>query len=160
MLRKSLMLWLIYLSVWLMIAGTLRLETVLVGATVTFLLVLYTRKEDPIPVVFTFKTLPYWGVIMLTFIKDLVLANWALAKLLLSPKMILQPQFIKKPQTLKVPFHQVMYANGITLTPGTLTVFCTNQELVVHCLTDDAAKAILAHPVEEAFQALERQGRV
>ncbi len=160
MLRKTFMLWLIFLSVWLMIAGTLRLDTVVVGAGVSFLLVLYVRKDDPIPVVFSFKTLRYWGVIIITFMKDLVVANVALAKLLLSPKMKLQPQFVKKPQTLKDPFHQVMYANGITLTPGTLTVLCDEESLLIHCLTDEAAKAILDHPVEAAYRALERRDGV
>ena len=148
-------LWLIYLSVWLMIAGTLEIQTVLVGALASLFVAFYTRKDNPIPLRLSVKTLPLWGRLAGHFLWDLLRSNVSLAKLLLSPKMKLNPQFLKKKQTLRSPFLQALYANSITLTPGTLTVLCEEEYLLIHCLTDEAANSLEHHQVEADYVALE-----
>lgn len=148
-------LWFIFLSAWLMIAGTLDIQTVLVGAVVSFFVALYTQKDDPIPLRLTLKTLPIWARLARHFLWDLVVSNVMLARLLLSPKMKLNPRFIKIQQPLQDPILQTLYANSITLTPGTLTVLCEDDYLLIHCLTDEAVESLIEHKVRADFIALE-----
>ncbi len=68
-------------------------------------------------------------------------ANWAVTKVILSPRMRLQQRMINVPATQATDVGRVTFANSITLTPGTITVETEHHSFLVHALTTDAADA-------------------
>jgi multicomponent Na+:H+ antiporter subunit E len=66
-------------------------------------------------------------------------ANWAVTKVILSPRMKLAQRMIEVPANQKTDVGRVTFANSITLTPGTITVETEDHSFLVHALTDDAA---------------------
>jgi len=66
-------------------------------------------------------------------------ANWAVTKVILSPRMRLSQRMITVPSSQTTDVGRVTFANSITLTPGTITVETENHSFLVHALTDEAA---------------------
>jgi multicomponent Na+:H+ antiporter subunit E len=71
---------------------------------------------------------------LLLLLKEIILANISVARIVVSPKMDVSPCIVILKTQLKSKLHRAILANSITLTPGTLTVQFTEDELVVHCL--------------------------
>ena len=66
-------------------------------------------------------------------------ANWAITKVILSPRLPIQQRMIHVPSSQTTDVGRVTFANSITLTPGTITVETDQDGFLVHALTDDAA---------------------
>ena len=72
--------------------------------------------------------------------------NLAVAKILLSRKVKIAQEFVEIPVSIKSDLAQVIFANSITLTPGTVTVETEDKHLLVHVLNlEDTTKAELEH---------------
>lgn len=156
---KLIFLW----TFWLVLAGQIDMQTVLIGLAMSILVVLYTKDltfKDKENLPFSFKTLFLWLKLAGHFSRDLVLSNIAIAKLVLSYKMKINPRFVRKPQKLNKVIHQTLYSNSITLTPGTLTVLSTPDFLYIHALTKEAYDDIKDHQIEKDFLALEGKRHV
>ena len=72
----------------------------------------------------------YFGWLMVEIAK----ANWAVTKIILSPDMPIRQHFFAIPHSQKTDLGQVMYANSITLTPGTITIETEPDAFLVHAL--------------------------
>lgn len=72
-------------------------------------------------------------------IKEVTLANIDVAKRVLDPSLPINPQMIRVKASQKGDLGRVIYANSITLTPGTVSVDMQGDEIVVHALTSEAA---------------------
>lgn len=92
---------------------------------------------------------------MVVLLKEIVIANIQVAKIVMDPKMPIQPSFFWYPLTLKQAVNQVLYANAITLTPGTLSVDMTEDALLIHALTDAAKDGLPGSDLEKAALGLE-----
>ncbi|HWT80994.1 MAG TPA: Na+/H+ antiporter subunit E [Candidatus Methylomirabilis sp.] len=73
---------------------------------------------------------------LIRFLKELTLANYQVAKLVLSPAARLRPGFVAVPLTARTDFEITSFANSITLTPGTISVFVPEdrQVIVMHAI--------------------------
>lgn len=91
----------------------------------------------------------------MVLLKEIVVANIQVAKIVLDPRMPIQPSFFKYPIKLKKPLNQVIYANGITLTPGTLTIDVQEDYFIIHALTDSAKNGLNGSDLEKAANQLE-----
>ncbi|MBU9722543.1 MULTISPECIES: Na+/H+ antiporter subunit E [Bacillaceae] len=60
--------------------------------------------------------------LILLFIKELILSNIDVIKIVLSPKMDIKPGIIAVPTTLKTDWEVTLLASLISLTPGTLSM--------------------------------------
>lgn len=87
---------------------------------------------------------------------EIVKSNWAVALIVLNPKMPISPQFVILRTKLKHNLTRVIYANSITLTPGTISVSLDGDCLIVHALTGAAAESVGNWPVETRVMQLER----
>ena len=73
---------------------------------------------------------------------EIAKANWAVTKIILSPRMPIRQHLFAVPFTQKSDLGQVVFASSITLTPGTITVETESKDFLVHALaysTDDRA---------------------
>lgn len=68
-------------------------------------------------------------------IKEIVVSNIKVAKLILSPKMDLQRNMVKITAHQHSDIGRVVLANSITLTPGTVTILMEGDQLLIHALS-------------------------
>lgn len=89
---------------------------------------------------------------------EIIKANIDVAKIVLSREMNIQPQFFKVPLQLKKDLNKVIYANAITLTPGTLSVDMGDDYILIHALTQAAAQGVEGSILEKGVLELEERG--
>tara|TARA_A100001391_G_scaffold190490_1_gene162980 strand:- start:2405 stop:2992 length:588 start_codon:yes stop_codon:yes gene_type:complete len=70
----------------------------------------------------------------LWLVKEIVRANVVAAKIILAPKMPLRRNLIRVPANQASELGRVIFANSITLTPGTVSVRLQDNEVLVHGL--------------------------
>lgn len=77
------------------------------------------------------------------FAVELVAANWAVLRIVVRPRLALRPGILAYHTELKTDLAKTWLANLITLTPGTLTLFVSDDRktLYIHTLDiDDPAQ--------------------
>ncbi len=73
--------------------------------------------------------------------KEIYKANIAVVKAVLNPDMEISPTMVRVPTGRKTDIGATMFANSITLTPGTVTVEINQDDILVHALLSDMAVA-------------------
>ncbi len=73
---------------------------------------------------------------------EIVKSNLDVAKIILNPKLPIQPELLRCPAPQQGEVAQVLYANSITLTPGTITLDLRDGELLVHSLAPQFAEGV------------------
>lgn len=98
-----------------------------------------------------------WNLLkfIIVLIKEIWIANIDVAKLVLSRDLKIEPSFFVLKHRLKSNNLKVLYANAITLTPGTLTVDLDEDTFLVHALTKKAGEGLVGSALEKAIEALE-----
>jgi multicomponent Na+:H+ antiporter subunit E len=66
---------------------------------------------------------------------EIVKSNYEVGRIILSPRMVLGQQFVLVPTRQATEMGRVIFANSITLTPGTVTVEADENTLLVHALS-------------------------
>lgn len=92
----------------------------------------------------------YWIWLLVEIVK----ANIDVAKLIVSPNMVLSPRMVRVKATQKSDMGLVIYANSITLTPGTVTVDIDDDEFVVHAITQEMADGLATGDMDARVTAL------
>lgn len=73
---------------------------------------------------------------------EIVRASVDVAGVLLDPALPIDPSVEHLDLAATTPLERAVLANSITLTPGTVTIDVSEEELVVHCLTDASRRAL------------------
>jgi len=68
---------------------------------------------------------------------EIVKANIAVVRAVLSPDMSVSPTLTRIPTPQKTDIGRVMFANSITLTPGTVSVDVQDDHILVHALLSE-----------------------
>ena len=76
-------------------------------------------------------------------VKEIILAAIQVARYVLDPRMPVDPSFLMFHADLPNASSQVVLANSITLTPGTLTVDITEGVFLVHSLSDASSTSLI-----------------
>ena len=93
-------------------------------------------------------------------IKEIVVSNLEVAKIILSPKLELQRNLIEIGAHQKTEIGKVVMANSITLTPGTVSVSMENDRILVHCLSFEGAEDDLSGDMDRRICRLEGKTNV
>ena len=88
------------------------------------------------PYVTTPQTLSYFGWLFSEIIK----ANIAVVKAVMSPNLAVSPTLVRIPTPQKTDIGKVMFANSITLTPGTVSVDIQDDHILVHALLSEMSE--------------------
>ena len=67
--------------------------------------------------------------------KEILVSNIEVARIILDPKLPISPTMVRFRGSQKTDLGRAIYANSITLTPGTITTGVDGSELEVHSLT-------------------------
>lgn len=86
---------------------------------------------------------------------EIAKSNLHVAKLIIDPKLPISPQLIHVPATQRTDFGQVIHANSITLTPGTVSVELEGDTILVHAISDEAAEGTLEGSIDRNVSAVE-----
>ena len=97
------------------------------------------------------KALTYMPWLALEIIK----ANIDVTKRILSPTLDISPALIKVKCTQKSELGQVVYANSITLTPGTVAMDIDGDTILVHALNREAADGVAEGEMDRRVTAME-----
>lgn len=111
--------------------------SVLFVAVLSHLMDVVDGESQPLGMTFTIPG--YW----LWLIKEVVVANIAVARCVWSGNHAINPQVVKVTANQKTDLGIVIYANSITLTPGTVSIDLQENEITVHALTDDSANDLM-----------------
>ena len=143
---------------WMIIASTISWIELVFGFFASLMIVLYS-----LDMVFTVddstairpKTLKALFVLILTLLWEIFIANFHVAKIVLSRKMPIDPGFATIRNPLKKDLNKALYGNAITMTPGTLTVDMKDDEIIVHGLEMHLIHNIEGSRLEKVFLNME-----
>ena len=123
-------------------------------AAVTFLAVRENIvDEEGHPIHLAFRSIAYLPWLFW----QIVLSNLDVAYRVWHPRRPIAPRMVRVPYRTKSDLATVIYANSITLTPGTVTVRVDpeRKEFLVHALTEEAEKSLLDGAMESRVRKLE-----
>ena len=95
----------------------------------------------------------YWCWLL----KEIFVANIYVCRLILSPSMPISPTVIALRSSQSSDLARVIFANSITLTPGTVTIDVDGDITEVHALTIEAARSLLEGSMDGKVTALENR---
>ena len=149
---------LLFFAVWIVFNGRLTLEIALFGIAVAGLMFWFMCRfmdYSPQKERMFYRKFPLFCKYVLLLVKEIIKANMAVCKLILTRREVIEPAMVKVHTDLKTETARVMLANSITLTPGTITVSMEDRELLVHCLDKSLAEGMENSEFVKLLEALE-----
>ena len=142
---------------WLLMSGIYTPLILFLGAISVIFVLYLTRRMDALDEdVFEFKLkrkhFSYWSWLA----KEIFKANIDVAKVILSPKMNLSPRLVRVPLSQSNELATVIYANSITLTPGTVSIDIEGDEIIVHALTQELMDGLTEGDMDQRVNYLEK----
>lgn len=127
-------------SLWLGLSGQFNVLTLSLGLVSTLLIVYFSRRMDIIdresyPAHLTPLLLRFW----LFLTREVIVANIDVLKRIFKPGKNISPQLFQIPMSKKTDLARVIYANAITMTPGTVCVKVNRESITVHSLSKESA---------------------
>lgn len=144
-------------AVWLVLSGHYTGLLLTLGALACVFVVYIAHRMDVIdreshPLHLGHLLPAYW----LWLGKEIVKANIDVTRRVLSPRLDISPELFTVPISQKTDLGRVIYANSITLTPGTVTIAVDDDTIQVHALSKAGADEIRAGGMDRRVAALER----
>lgn len=129
--------YLLLLLLWFIFNGRITLEVFLFGVVICGWLYWFICKhmgyslQRELQLV---KKIPLYLKYAVVLVWEIIKANLAVIRIVLSPKIEIEPAIVHFHTDLKSEVSQVVLANSITLTPGTYTAQLENGDYVVQAL--------------------------
>jgi multicomponent K+:H+ antiporter subunit E len=118
------------LGLWLILASTYSMGSLVMGATVAILVPLWTVRFWPDRPLLR-KPLKAFGFFLLVC-RDIVAANLVVARQVLGPLDRIRPGFVEVPLDLADPFVATILGGIVTLTPGTVSIDIDMERRILH----------------------------
>lgn len=130
---------------WIILNGRVTPEILLLGIPIAAAVFLFARAAFGYSARTEFKVLryaPLAAVYLVNLMVEIVKASLNVIGIILRPGRKPDPVLIEFDSHLPTDFQNVVLANSITLTPGTVTVDMTGSHFTVHCLVPEFAEGI------------------
>ncbi len=138
MFRSALILVLALVATWLTLSGYFKPLLLKLGViSICFVLFLCFRMRILDRETAAYGTLPRTLSYFVWLFVEIVKANMAVVRAVLSPSMEVSPKVVKVPAPQKTDIAKSMFANSITLTPGTVSVNMESDHILVHALLSE-----------------------
>jgi multicomponent Na+:H+ antiporter subunit E len=144
-------------SLWLLLSGHLSESLLLaLGLASVILVVITVRRMETLdheghPVHLSRRVLVYWPWL----IKEIVLANIDVGKAILRFRVPVAPTVFAVRASQRSELARVIYANSITLTPGTVTIAVDGDLLTIHALTPGAVEGLEGGEMDRRVREVE-----
>ncbi len=146
----------VFLILWIILNGRITPEIVLLGLVLdvpVYLFYCLVMKFSPKKEWGLIKRIPWYIKYLFVLLIEIIKANFAVIRLILSDRLEPEPVLLHFRKPLKNELNAVLLANSITLTPGTITVSLDDGKYVVHALDVELAEGIedsvFVHMLEE-----------
>lgn len=126
---------------WFMLSGHTEVLLIALGLLSTLLTIFLSRRMNIIdhesyPFHLSMRLLRYY----LFLGKEILVTNIDVVKRIIKPGSSISPKIIDLPAPQKSDLSKVIYANSITLTPGTVTLALEGNIVKVHALSKEGAE--------------------
>ena len=102
------------------------------------------------------KKLPLFVLYVLVLIKEVIVANFLMAKVIARKKENNEPEIVRVRIPLKTQWARVILANSITLTPGTITADFDGDVFTIHCIDSSFDAGIESSRFVKLLERLEK----
>jgi len=129
---------------WLLLSGHYTPFLLAAGAGSCLAVVLFSDRlmsvldREGHPIHLGRNALVYWPWL----IWEIVKAAWDVTRRILDPRLPISPMLIRVKATQQSDVGRVIYANSITLTPGTISMELEEDTILVHALTREGAEGL------------------
>jgi multicomponent Na+:H+ antiporter subunit E len=153
--KHLLSLFLVSIILWWLLSGDPSPLLLGLGVVSAALVVFIAHRMDVIdheghPVHLSWRLLCYlpW------LVRETVKANIAVARLILHPRMPISPQVMTVIAGQSDDLGRTIYANSITLTPGTVSMSIDGEHILVHAISDAAAADLQSGEMNARVEAM------
>ena len=145
--------------VWLLLSGYFHALLISLGVVSCLAIVYIALRMDVVdqeahPIHLTMRILGYWTWLL----KEIWIAGIDVTKRILSPRLRISPTLVQLKTTQSSELGQVVYANSITLTPGTFTIRIFDDQVLVHALSQEGADSLAEGEMDRRVTAVEGRG--
>jgi len=153
---------LVLFSTWILLSGYYdNTLLVILGIASTFAVIAVSKRMGLIdreshPIHLVPQILFYWPWLLLEIAKS----NIDVARRMILPTPDISPTLVRVPMDLRSDLGRVVYANSITLTPGTVSINVDRESILVHALTRDGAAAVKAGDMERRVAAFVDEAKI
>jgi len=151
---------LLFFLAWIIFNGKVTLEIVLFGIVIALAVFAFVCKFMDFSIQRErdfYRRLPQFARYVFVLIREIITANLVVCRMILTRKEVMEPVIVRVRANLKTETARVILANSITLTPGTITVSMTDQELLVHCLDKSLSEGMEDSVFVRLLQKMERE---
>lgn len=149
--KHSISLAVLLFALWLGLSGQFNVLMLSLGLASTLFVIYFSHRMDAIdrqkyPTHLTPQLLRFW----LFLTREVIVANLDVVRRIFTPGKNISPQLITLPMTKKTDLTRVIYANAITMTPGTVCVKVNRETITVHSLSKESADDLRSGRMAEA----------
>ena len=147
---------LVLFGTWLLFSGIYIPLLLSMGVASCLAVVWIAHRMDVIdheghPIQLGWRALTYWVWLAIEIVK----ANIDVARRILDPKLPIHPVLVSVKAGQRSELGQVIYANSITLTPGTVSIRIDDNTILVHAIAEQPAEDIEAGAMDRQVTAME-----
>ena len=144
---------------WLLLSGFFEPLLITFGVATCVTVVWIARRMDLVdheghPIHLGPRIIVYW----LWLIGEIIKSNIDVAKRIIDPRLPIQPTLFWTKTSQQSELGQVIYANSITLTPGTVSVRVVGDSILVHALSAESAAGVAQGDMDRRVSALKSGG--
>jgi multicomponent Na+:H+ antiporter subunit E len=141
---------------WMLLSGFFVPLLLGLGIASIVVVILIARRMDVVdhegqPLHLSWRIVFYW----VWLIKEILVSAIHVSGVILKGKMPIQPAMLDIKATQRSEMGNVIFANSITLTPGTVTVDMQGDKLLIHALTKDTADGLMTGDMDRRVTAVE-----
>ena len=140
---------------WLLLSGHFTALLLSLGLVSVLLVVWFLRRMDRIDGEVSFMRISFGLIGYLVWLFGaVIMSNLDVVRRIWAPEMPISPNWSRVDTEIRTPLKKTLYANSITLTPGTLTTSAREDHLMVHCLTQENTADLRAGEMERRIRKL------
>ena len=148
----------VFLGLWLLLSGVYKPLTIGLGVFSTLAVIFILNRmdsvdEDRLEVHFKplgFLKYQFWLLV------EIAKASWTVTKIILTPGLPIKQHMFSVPYTQKSDLGQVVFANSITLTPGTVTIETEPGHFLVHAVAYSSEDKEALADMDRRVSAIEK----
>lgn len=154
---RSLSLLIALFALWLLLSGHYNALLLSLGMGSCLFVLYIARRMDVVdheghPIHLSARILGYLPWLAWQIIKS----NIAVAKLILHPRMPISPTVFTVHASQRGTLGKVIYANSITLTPGTVSMSLDNDRVLVHAIDREAQAGLMTGEMDRRVTRMAR----
>ncbi len=145
-----------YFVIWVLLSGYIEPLLLSFGVLSCCLVLLVANRmgvidQEGYPIHLGGRIWLYWSWLGWEIIKS----NVTVARCILNPALPISPTIVRVKSTQHTDLGRVIFANSITLTPGTVSIDLENNKIQVHALTQELAEDLLSSEMDRRITDLE-----